>query len=86
MEAISLKLEENLLKEIDSKLSKHRYSTRTEFIRDAIRQRLSQLEKEALLRHVDLINGSSKRKTTDRDLHIAREKVFNEIEKKYHLR
>lgn len=82
METISLKMEDNLLHEIDSKLAKHRYSTRTEFIRDAIREKLSDLEKEELLKAVANLRGSSKRKTTDEQLHAAREKAFELIEKK----
>ncbi len=85
MEVISLKLEGNLLREIDAKLVKHRYSTRTEFIRDAIRRKLSELEKEQLLKAVAKLHGSSKRRTSDKALHAAGEKVFRELEKKYGL-
>ena len=86
METISLKLESNLLKEMDDNLVKHRYSTRTEFIRDAIRQKLSELEKEEVLRHIERIRGSSKRKTTDKQLHAAREEVFKLYEKKFGIK
>ena len=50
MESISLKLEPSILTEIDQSLQKHRYSTRTEFIRDAIREKLSDLERETMLK------------------------------------
>ena len=36
METVSLKMEKNLLKDIDKTIKAHRYSTRTEFIRDSI--------------------------------------------------
>ena len=83
METISLKLEENVLKEIDENLVKHRYSTRTEFIRDAIREKLSELEKEELLKAVAKLRGASKRKTTDEQLHLARERLVEKYEKKF---
>lgn len=83
MEAISLKLDENILSEIDKKLSRYRYSTRTEFIRDAIRSKLSELEKKEMLKAIDRMYGYSKRKTTDEQLHAAGEKVFREIEKRF---
>ena len=83
METISLKLEEGILKEIDEKLAKHRYSTRTEFIRDAIREKLTDLEKENLLKVVAKLHGSSKRKTTDEQLHKAGERAFELLEKKF---
>ncbi len=81
METISLKLEDTLLHEIDGTLAQHRYSTRTEFIRDAIREKLSELEKDELLKKVALLRGSSGRKTTDEQLHRAREKAFELLSK-----
>lgn len=83
METISLKLENALLQEIDQKLVRHRYGTRTEFIRDAIREKLSDLEKEELLKKLAELKGSSKRKTTDTQLHQAREQVFDRIARKF---
>lgn len=79
MDTISLKMEESLLQEIDQKLKKHRYSTRTEFIRDAVREKLSELEKDELLRKVSTMKKSSNKKTTDKELHEAREKAFKTI-------
>lgn len=78
LETISLKMEKAILQEIDRKLPSYRYSTRTEFIRDAIRSKLSELEKGELLKAVDKLYGASKRKTTDRQLHEAREKIADE--------
>ncbi len=86
MEVISLKLEEGLLEEIDQTLSKHRYSTRTEFIRDAIREKLSDLEKEDMLKELTKLKGSSKRKTTDEELHHAGEKAFELLERKFKVK
>ena len=86
METISLKLEDSLLDEIDKKLVKHRYSTRTEFIRDAIREKLSELEKETVLRNLAQLKGSSKRKTSDAQLHAARDKAFEMLEKKFNIK
>jgi len=83
METISLKLEDKLLHEIDQKLIQYRYSTRTEFIRDAVREKLSELEKEEILRQLATLKGSSKRKTTDRQLHKARERAFEMLEKRF---
>jgi|TARA_Y100000294_G_C8555945_1_gene337197 metal-responsive CopG/Arc/MetJ family transcriptional regulator len=84
MESISLKLEDGIIGEIDHKLAKHRYSTRTEFIRDAIREKLSELEKDELLKEVTKIRASLKRKkTTDEQIHAAREKAFDMLENKF---
>lgn len=83
MQTISLKLEDSLLKEIDNKLARHRYSTRTEFVREALREKLSELEKDELLREIAKLHGSSKRKTTDEKLQMASEKAFELLEKKF---
>lgn len=83
METVSVKFEDKLLEEIDKSLEKHRYSTRTEFIRDAVRDKLSELEKEELLKAVAKLRGSSHRKTTDEQLHAAREKLVEKYEKKF---
>ena len=82
METISLKLENGLLDEIDRKLHKYRYSTRTEFIRDAIREKLSDLEKNELLKTMATLRGASKKRTTDERLHEAREKAFHLLERR----
>jgi len=81
METISLKMEDNMLSEIDQKLGQHRYSTRTEFIRDAIREKLSELEKQEVLKNLSKLQGSSKRKTSDELLYAARDKAFGILEK-----
>lgn len=62
MEVISLKMEENLLNDIDKSLKNNRYSTRTEFIRDAIRFKLSALEKEEAIKKLTAMRGAFKGK------------------------
>ncbi|MFA6268816.1 MAG: ribbon-helix-helix domain-containing protein [archaeon] len=47
MENISLKLETTIAKQIDKRMREFNYSTKTEFIREAIRDKLSELSKEA---------------------------------------
>ncbi len=83
METVTIKLDEGLLKEIDETLAKRRYSTRTEFIREAIRNRIKDLEKEESLARVRKYYGASKRKTTDKQLHKARERIAKELEKEF---
>ena len=87
MEAISLKLEGSILDDIDKTLKKYRYSTRTEFIRDAIREKLEDLEKEGYLRKLRKYFGASKKKTTDGEFRKLREKAgeqyFKELEAKF---
>jgi metal-responsive CopG/Arc/MetJ family transcriptional regulator len=79
MKAISLKMDDDLLEEIDAKLQEHRYSTRTEFIRDAIREKLTELEKQRLLQQLDEVHGRSTGQTTDEELHAIREALAKEL-------
>ena len=83
MQAITIKMEDRLLEELDQKLEEHRYSTSTEFIRDAIREKLSEFEKEEVLKSLSQLKGSSKRRTSDGDLHKAGEKAFELLERKF---
>lgn len=81
MKSISLKLENEFLNDIANIMKKHRYTTKTEFIREAIRDKIKDLEKEELILRAKALYGASKRKTTDEDLHKAGEKAFQELER-----
>jgi len=83
MESISLKLEPNFLRDIEKTIKKNRYSTKTEFIRAAIRDKITELEKEETLKNIDKLFGSLKHKTTDEQLHAAGEKAFKQLERKF---
>ncbi len=82
METVSLKMDEGLLHEIDSKLEENRYSTRTEFIRDAIRIRLSNLEKEKVIRKLAAFKGSLKGKAKMSEKEASK-KASSAIAKKF---
>ena len=86
METISIRLDDGMMKELDRIMRKHHFATLTEFVRDAIRTRLKELEKEELLKAVGKLYGSSKKKTTDEELHKAGEEVFRELEEEFGLR
>ena len=86
MQAITIKMEDKFLEELDQKLQEHRYSTRTEFIRDAIREKLSELEKGEVLKNLAQLKGFSKRKTSDAQLHAARDKAFEMLDKKFNIK
>lgn len=79
MESVCLKMEDSLLKEIDSTLSNNGYSTRTEFIRDAIRDKLRELEKDEALKRLKKFFGASEKKTRDKKLEETRKKLSEEM-------
>ena len=80
METISLKMEEGLLQEIDSTIKSHRYSTRTEFIRDAIRDKLSDLEKQDVIKRLSELKGSLTSKRNEKEAEsIAIRKIAKKL-------
>ena len=79
MQTISLKMEGALLHEIDSILKSHRYSTRTEFIRNAIRDKLEELSRDELVKAFINLKGKSKKIHTDKEWEIVKEKAYKEL-------
>jgi len=83
MDSLTIKLDEGMLKDIDRIIKEHRYSTKTEFVREALREKMTKIEKETLLKQIMALRGSSKTKTTDAKLHKIRDEAWKELEKKY---
>jgi len=54
MENVSLKMEENFLRAINAVMKKHNYMTKTEFIREAIRDKIRKLEEKEILEDKDI--------------------------------
>lgn len=81
MQSVTIKVEDKLAKEIDNSMKPY-YSTKTEFIREAIRDKLKQIKKERALYLLKKNFGKSKIKTPlHRDREI-REEVGKEFFKK----
>ena len=75
MEAICIKIEDDFARDIEKAIKEHHYTTKTEFVREAMRDKLSDLEKEELLKQAVYLRGASKHKTTDEEVHQARKKL-----------
>ena len=86
MEIITIKLDSEMLKRIDAIVKENNYGTRTEFIRSSVREKMSQIEKQELIKQVLALKGSSKTKTTDKELRRIREEVSEELLKEYKLK
>ena len=83
MEQVCIRLEGDFLKDVERIMKKNRYSTKTEFFREAVRDKLKSLEREEALKNVEKFFGSSNHKTSDEQLHKAREKLAKEYEKRF---
>lgn len=56
MENVSLKIEENFLKSIEKIMRRHNFMTKTEFIREAIRDKMRRLEEKEILEDKDIMS------------------------------
>lgn len=73
MENISLKIEENFLRAIEAIMRKHNYMTKTEFIRESIRDKIRRLEEKEILEDGDLM---SQIKESERNIKKRKLKEF----------
>ena len=88
MESVSLKLEDKFSQDIEKTMKRHRYTTKTEFIREAIRDKIRDLEKEEALLRLEKAYGAGAKKgrqITDEKLHRAGEEAVREIAKKLNV-
>lgn len=91
MRTISLKINDNIITRIETNLEKYNYSTLSEFIRDAIRDKLETLENqkfESEIRdylHKNPKNGEVEKttKTEQEQLEKAKHDIFVELERKF---
>jgi len=79
MENVSVKFQEDVLKKIDTSISQHNFNSRTEFIRDAVRDKLANLNKEDLMKEFLKFRGKAPKKTTDEERRKTREQVSKEL-------
>jgi metal-responsive CopG/Arc/MetJ family transcriptional regulator len=79
MEIVSVKFQEDILKKMDDVIAKHNFNSRTEFLREAVRDKLSELEKEDLIQKFLSYRGSAKKKTTDEENRKTGEEAFKEL-------
>ena len=82
-EMITLKLAGKFLKEIDSIVKKEAYQSRTEFIRNALRDKLDESNLKEAMRSIAHLKGASKKKTTDEEIERVRELAIEKIDRKF---
>lgn len=81
-EMITLKLEEKFLDNIDKIVKKEGYQSRTEFIRNALREKVDETKLKETMRELAHLKGAAKKKTTEEEYERVREMAFEEISKK----
>lgn len=78
---ITLKLEDKFLKDIDTIVKKEGFQNRTEFIRNALREKIDNIKLKQAMMEIAHLKGASKRKTTEEEYERARAKAFEEVYK-----
>ncbi|MFH1683136.1 MAG: ribbon-helix-helix domain-containing protein [Candidatus Woesearchaeota archaeon] len=80
-EMITLKLDDMFLGDIDSIVKSEGYQSRTEFIINALREKLEEIKLKKAMLELAHLQGSSKKRTTEEDYEKIRVKAFEEISK-----
>lgn len=87
METISIRFQDDVLKRMDSFISEHNFNSRTEFVREAVRDKLSELNKDSLISEFLKFKGKARNKTTyEQNLktkEAASRELIAELEKRF---
>ncbi len=87
METISLKLEKGMLKQMEKAMKEMHYATKTEYIRQAIREKLTTEEKKEALKRLHIFAGSGgKRVITDEEYEKGRDAAGMAIAKRFGIK
>ncbi|MFH1649710.1 MAG: ribbon-helix-helix domain-containing protein [Candidatus Woesearchaeota archaeon] len=81
-EMITMKLDSRFLKEIDDVVKAGAYQSRTEFIRNALREKVDEAKLKEAMRSIAHLRGAAKTKTTEEEYERHREEAFEEISRR----
>ncbi len=81
-EMITVKLEDVFLNDIDSIVKNAGYQNRTEFIRNALREKIEEIKLKKAMMELAHLKGSVKKKMTEESYEKIRARAFEEISKK----
>jgi len=79
---ITVKLDNVFLGDIDTIVKKEGYQNRTEFIRNALREKIEEIKLRKAMMNIAHLKGAAKKKTTDAEYEKIRIRAFEEISKK----
>ncbi len=79
MEVVTVKFQEDVLERIDNSIAGHNFNSRTEFIREAVRDKLAELSKEDLIKEFLKFKGKAKKQTTYEENRKTKKMVSEEL-------
>ena len=86
MNAVSIKFQEEILNKVDNSILKHNFNSRTEFIREAVRDKLKELDRNYLIEEFLKLKGKGVSKTNKSDREVREEvsiELMKELEKRF---
>ncbi len=83
METITFKLQGNVLKKIDRLLQSFNYNNRTEFIREAVREKLNAIETEIFMQKLAKLKGAAKVKVSAKKWEAGRKKAAEKLAQEF---
>ncbi|MFA5797632.1 MAG: ribbon-helix-helix domain-containing protein [Candidatus Woesearchaeota archaeon] len=86
MESVSIKFQEDILKRMDESIEVHNFNSRTEFIREAVRDKLAGLSQDELMSEFLKFKGKSATKTSDNGNKKTKERISKEFMKELEKR
>lgn len=86
MQVVTVKFKPEVLKRIDNSITTNNFNSRTEFIREAVRDKLESLNKDKLINEFMKLQGKFKPKNNKNDKEIREEaskELMQELDKRF---
>jgi metal-responsive CopG/Arc/MetJ family transcriptional regulator len=81
LEIVSVKFDSGILKKMDKSIKENDFTSRTEFIRDAVRDKLAGLSREEAINEFMKLYGKAKKKVSDEELEKSGNEAIERIAK-----
>lgn len=78
-ELVTFKMEHDFLKEVDKTAKSAGFQNRTEFIRNALREKVEEVKMKQVMIELSKFRGKAAKKTTDEERRKIREQVSKEL-------
>lgn len=82
-ELVTFKMKQEVLEDLDKTAKSAGFQNRTEFIRNALREKVEETKLKEAMMSIAHLKGAAKKKTSEEDYERIREKAFDEISKKF---
>jgi len=78
-ELVTFKMEHNFLEDVDKTAKSAGFQNRTEFIRNALREKVEEVKMKQAMVELSRYRGKAPRKTTDNERAKIRDQISNEL-------